>query len=97
LEGNEGIDMAEAEYVDLLVGPEHRIAVERELHEWDRQNGESRVWVEGEENGRLLVCDVRPAALAGLDREGIRYVTRARPAGRPLPVPVATFRGLTGA
>ena len=83
-----------AEYIDLLVGPEHRIAVERELREWEREQGSNRVWVEGNEAGLVLFCDVPPAALERLDQRGIGYDTRPRPVGRPLPVPVATFRGL---
>ncbi len=86
-----------AEYVDLLVDPKHRIAVTGELHAWYQEQGSSRVWVEGNESGRLVVCDVPPAALVRLGWRGIRYDTRPRPAGRPLPVFVATLGRVAGA
>ena len=74
-----------AEYVDLLIAPEHRLSVMRELDEWNKQHGTNRVWVIGDDNGRVMVGDVPTKALERLTQRGIRYETRPRDPRRPLP------------
>lgn len=77
-----------AEYVDLLIAPEHRLSVMRELDEWNKQHGTNRVWVIGDDNGRVMVGDVPTDALESLTKRGIQYEPRPRDPHRPLPVPV---------
>lgn len=80
-----------ADYVDLLVLPEHEKRALNALDEWNKQLGSTQVWTIGEagDGRRKLICDAATSALQDLTQRGIPFDTRPRDPGRQAPVFVA--------
>ncbi len=77
-----------AQYVDLLIAPEDRKTVTRELEDWNSQQPMKRGWVFGDDAGRVTIIDVPMDAIERLEKLRIRYQTRPRDPNRPPPVSV---------